>query len=376
MRNVFLSVALLAAVPAAYAAYQYYYTDTFSSINAGYWHQNGSGTAGSTGLNSTSAIALISTLGIPGGTDSSAEVRMKLRLTQSGGYYFAYLAATQNALGSSTSTGSFYSIQIWNPQIQNGVCSARLRFLRTVNGAVSVVLSNPVTCHDGMVLRSVNRAGELIAYMDNVFAASWQDPSPLAGQPGVGVAFSPAGNSITEADLGALDRTAPSAVDPNTVSRSVMPTSVDLSWAPAADDANGTGVAYYNILRNGATLGESTTAEYMDWSAQAATSYTYTLQATDFHGNVSSTNVAITTPAAVNIDARRTGVRPTGAYWGGGGEQIDMRSGNLNYSVPVLTAMGRGRWSVPFRLTYNSQNWKYSGGKSWLLGHCHPSAPP
>ena len=38
----------------------------------------------------------------------------------------------------------------------------------------------------------------------------------------------------------------------------------------------------------------------------------------------------------------------------GSGEQIDMRSGNLNYSIPLLKAMSRGGWSLGFNLTYNS----------------------
>ena len=55
------------------------------------------------------------------------------------------------------------------------------------------------------------------------------------------------------------------------------------------------------------------------------------------------------------------GVRPTGSYWGGGGENIDMRSGNLNFSIPLLKVKGRG-WTVPFNLSYNSQNWRQDSG--------------
>jgi hypothetical protein len=61
-------------------------------------------------------------------------------------------------------------------------------------------------------------------------------------------------------------------------------------------------------------------------------------------------------------------VRPTGIYWGGGGENIDMRSGNVNFSLPLLNVKGRG-WTVPFRLSYNSQNWRQDSGGQWNLGH-------
>lgn len=41
-------------------------------------------------------------------------------------------------------------------------------------------------------------------------------------------------------------------------------------------------------------------------------------------------------------DPRQIGIRPTGVYWGGGREQIDMQSGNLNYTLPVVQAKSRG----------------------------------
>lgn len=63
------------------------------------------------------------------------------------------------------------------------------------------------------------------------------------------------------------------------------------------------------------------------------------------------------TPPTGNIGPRETGVRSLGSYWGDGAEQIDMRSGNLNYSIPLIKAMARG-WSASFNLTYNSQNWR------------------
>ena len=57
---------------------------------------------------------------------------------------------------------------------------------------------------------------------------------------------------------------------------------------------------------------------------------------------------------------RRAGLRPNGvgAYWGGGAEQIDMLSGNLNYSLPLFIAGGRGV-NVRFLCSYNSQLWEH-----------------
>ncbi|HSW38304.1 MAG TPA: hypothetical protein VLL97_02290, partial [Acidobacteriota bacterium] len=54
---------------------------------------------------------------------------------------------------------------------------------------------------------------------------------------------------------------------------------------------------------------------------------------------------------------RRTGVRVNGSYWGAGGEQIDMLSGNLCFSLPLLTASGR-EMKASMACSYNSQLWE------------------
>ena len=45
-----------------------------------------------------------------------------------------------------------------------------------------------------------------------------------------------------------------------------------------------------------------------------------------------------------------------------------MQSGNLNFSLPVLKALGRGGWGVTFALSYNSQMWRMANGATWLGG--------
>ena len=55
-------------------------------------------------------------------------------------------------------------------------------------------------------------------------------------------------------------------------------------------------------------------------------------------------------------------MRPTGSYWGGGGEQIDMMSGNVNFSLPLVKPQLRSGATVPIGISYNSQNWSLDGG--------------
>lgn len=64
---------------------------------------------------------------------------------------------------------------------------------------------------------------------------------------------------------------------------------------------------------------------------------------------------------------RRTGVRSHGSYWGAAGEQIDLLSGNLNFTVPLVKALGRGL-AATFALNYNSQTWRKDSGGTWNLG--------
>src|SRR5260221_13997146 len=108
-----------------------------------------------------------------------------------------------------------------------------------------------------MPVRTVISVGNyMFVYVDNREAAIAYDTAIQAGQPGVGVIGAPAGNVIAEADLGPLDRVAPQQVNPQSISASSFANRVDLTWQGAADDANGTGAAFYWVFRNGVYIQE------------------------------------------------------------------------------------------------------------------------
>ena len=67
-------------------------------------------------------------------------------------------------------------------------------------------------------------------------------------------------------------------------------------------------------------------------------------------------------------DGFRTGIKSTGVYWGGAGEQIDLLSGNLNYSLPLVQIQGRGASGAVLGLSYNSQIWRQLSGTNYLQG--------
>lgn len=141
-----------------------------------------------------------------------------------------------------------------------------------------------------------------------------------------------------------------------------------MQWQGVTDDVNGAGLWVYEIFRNGTRIARSTTPVFADDAVSAATTYTYTIYTSDFHRNLSAAaTFTSTTPPAGARDPRQIGMRPTGSYWGAGGEKLDLQSGNLNFSLPVLRAQSRG-WSVPLALSFNSQMWRQDPAGIWSLG--------
>src|ERR1035437_1663569 len=92
----------------------------------------------------------------------------------------------------------------------------------------------------------------------------------------------------------------------------------------------------------------------------------------DYFFNSVSQTIVVTIPQTPGnpptpSDGHRTGVRPTGAYWGASPEQIDVLSGNVNFTVQSLKAVSRTGWGAGFNLNYNSQNWRQDSGGIWNL---------
>ncbi len=366
-----LVAAATAATTALWAAYSYYYTDNLTSIDPTKWTQNGSVTPGAGGLTAptTNGGSLISLVAVPDGT-SDYEVKSTLTLPVSGGTWVHYLRASTDALSGPAPTGSFYAVELQNPTFTGSTCSATLAIYSRVNGVLTLHTSTATPCRSGMTMRSVVLGNSrILAYVDDVYYAGVTLTSLATGKPGIGARATPSGSSLAQVQLGPLDRVAPSAVNSQSVGSSLFPNLVDLQWQGAAEDANGIGIWRYEVRRNNVLLGNTQTAAFSDATAAASTSYTYSIRARDYHYNLSAqTSITVTTPPAGAIDPRRIGVRPTGNYWGAMGEQIDLLSGNLNFSVPLLRAQGRGGWGATFALSYNSQLWRKDPGGTWKLG--------
>ncbi|MBL8177793.1 MAG: hypothetical protein JNK48_24155 [Bryobacterales bacterium] len=220
-------------------------------------------------------------------------------------------------------------------------------------------------------MRTVMRGnGTILVYVNGVRYHKVTDSSIAVGQPGFGgYGFIQGGwSNMTSLRLGPLDRIAPAAVSSTGFAVTALANNVDIQWTPTADDTNGTGVYSYNVYRNGVFIGETPPPLFADAAVSPATGYTHAVEVVDLHGNASSQySFNVTTAPAGSIEPRRTGVRSEGSYWGGGGEQIDMRSGNLNFTLGLVRAQGRGGWGVPLGLSYNSQNWRKDVA-TWRFG--------
>jgi RHS repeat-associated protein len=362
---------------ASSTGYQYYYSDTFSSINSTAWYENGTITTSSAGLTSpdlNNGGSVISKAAVPDGT-SEYEVKATLALTQNGGAFGLYLRGTSNALVGPR-TGSYYAFEIQNPTFSGSTCSTTWALYKQINGSISLIGGGSYSCHNGMVVRLVYTINSwIVAYIDNVGIIWITDGSIGTGQPGVGVRNSPAGNGIARVDLGPHDNIAPTVME-NPITSSGFPDHIDLKWGGSVDDPNGIGLWSASLSRNSVGISSLQPGDtsYSDYGIPTNTSttvtnvYTYQVTMYDYHLNSTTFSFNASSPPAGSIDPRQVGVRPLGSYWGGGGEQIDMRSGNLNYSKPLIKAQSRGGWSVGFNLSYNSQNWRNDPAGVWQLG--------
>jgi chitodextrinase len=91
---------------------------------------------------------------------------------------------------------------------------------------------------------------------------------------------------------GGGDTTAPS-VPGGLSSPSQTTTSIALSWNASTDNAGGSGVAGYEVLRNGAQVGAPGGTSFMDSGLTANTLYSYTVRSRDNAGNRSGLSGAI-----------------------------------------------------------------------------------
>jgi len=97
------------------------------------------------------------------------------------------------------------------------------------------------------------------------------------------------GNASAGDPCGTADDTVPPSVPAGLSQTSVTSSSAAISWSPSTDNEGGSGVAGYDVYRNGSLIQSNvTTASYSDSGLSPSTNYTYAVLAKDHAGNASS----------------------------------------------------------------------------------------
>lgn len=112
-------------------------------------------------------------------------------------------------------------------------------------------------------------------------------------------------NAVTSSATVSVTVTAPSndttppSVPAGLAAPSKTATTVNLAWTAATDNSGGSGVAGYDVYRNGSLVGSPSATQYTDGGLTASTAYTYTVRARDNAGNASaqSGSISVTTAA-------------------------------------------------------------------------------
>ncbi len=371
-----VAVLFFACMATAFGQYTWDYTKNPVVSDTTRWSSNGSPSYGSYGANfsGSGGGSLISTPAISGSNSSDYEVTSTLALNSGGGTYIHFFRTSGGTVESGS--GSYFSAEIVVPSSFTSPNAVTLNIKQCVNGTVTLLGSTLISAANGMTFRTII-FGSYLWVFTSISPSTSNFPvwigyigTPTTGKPGIGGYGMPSGSGFSAIWLGHHDVVAPNEVVGTSVLSSVFPNSVSLKWQGVLDDTNGIGFYEYYIIKNGGLFGMTLPAEFTDSTVQPSTTYTYTIEAIDFHGNLNAgTTVTVTTPPAGAIDPRRTGIYTTGSYWGGGGEQIDTLSGNLNFSLPLLTAQQRTGTTVPVGLVYNSQNWRQDNSVNWKLGN-------
>lgn len=99
--------------------------------------------------------------------------------------------------------------------------------------------------------------------------------------------------NITVNTVGTPDTTAPS-VPAGLAATSVTASSVNLSWNASTDNAGGSGIAGYDVYRNGTLVGSPAGTTFSDTGLSASTAYNFRARARDNAGNASAQSAQIT----------------------------------------------------------------------------------
>jgi hypothetical protein len=296
MRKLALAVALLTAAPLQ-GGVQYYLMDKLTGADPARWVSVGRVSHGALGLEAPDPDggALISKEPVPDGT-AEAEVLATIALNSSGGVYTEYLQASMDANTGGNGSGSYLAFEMQNPTFDSGgLCAANFLVFQSVAGSVTLLSSFQHACRNGMLMRFAVHGNIALAWPDQATPVEFTI-TPGHGQPGIGSHGTPARNSVSLVQLGAIMRTPPTAVDEQAIGTTAFRDRIDVQWKPVAEDAEGA-LAGYWVYRDGSYFMRTTAPRFSDQAVSPGVAHTYTIKAVDQHFNFSAgTSITVATP--------------------------------------------------------------------------------
>lgn len=209
------------------------------------------------------------------------------------------------------------------PKVSNKAPSASITSpaasTRFAVGSAVTIAANAADS-DGQVVRVDFYAGKSLLGSDATA------PYAFAWKPGTTGSYSL--KAVAVDDKGAKGNSALVSISVDAASDTVAPAiptglavantgtaSVTLQWQASIDNAGGSGVAGYDVYRNGALVGTTAALSYTDSALNAATSYTYAIRARDNAGNVSAQSPSV---VGSTLPASASGKRVLGYFtqWG------------------------------------------------------------
>lgn len=283
------AIIFLAGAP-VYGGVNYYLSDNLHSIDPAKWTAVGSVSPSAIGLAApdVNGGALISKVTAPDGT-AEAEVLATITLLHSGGTYTEFLQASLGAHTGPQGAGAYLAFEMQNPTFDSsGHCSANFLVLQSAaNGQVSLVSSFLHACRNGMTLRFAVHGKTALVWPDQALPIEFP-VSAAVGAPGIGSYNTPAGNAISEVQLGLIARETPPAVDQRTIGVSAFRNHVDVQWKAPALDSVSPGLNGYFIYRDGEYFLRTAKTTFSDEAVSPGSSHSYTIYTVDQHFNFSA----------------------------------------------------------------------------------------
>jgi hypothetical protein len=167
----------------------------------------------------------------------------------------------------------------------------------TPNGQVSLISSFLHACRNGMTLRFAIHGNTALVWPDQPLPIEFPVSAGI-GAPGIGAYNTPAGNSISQVQLGQIARTLPPAVDEQTIGVSAFRNHIDVQWKPPALDETSAGLSGYFIYRDGEYFMRTTRTTFSDEAVSPGSTHSYKIYTVDQHFNFSAaTTITASAPA-------------------------------------------------------------------------------